>query len=98
MGLRKIHCPVDYLSGLLDRYFQYRVSLETDDPGSTPTLNDVTLNWDPLGIEFEPEVTEYLFTPWGNTESFFSSCSEVQFARNCFSRAFHFRPFRSTRQ
>ncbi|MCK5115603.1 MAG: T9SS type A sorting domain-containing protein [Candidatus Aegiribacteria sp.] len=47
------------LSGLLDRYFQYRVSLETDDPGSTPTLNDVTLNWDPLGIEGDPQVTEY---------------------------------------
>jgi len=48
-----------YLSGLLDRYFQYRISLETDDPGSTPTLNDVTLNWDPLGIEGDPQVTEY---------------------------------------
>ena len=48
-----------YLSGLLDRYFQYRVSLETDDPGSTPTLNDVTLNWDPFGIEGDPQVTEY---------------------------------------
>ncbi len=47
------------LSGLLDRYFQYRVSLETDDPGSTPTLNDVTLNWDPLGIEGDPQVIEY---------------------------------------
>ena len=48
-----------YLSGLLDRYFQYRVSLETNDPDSTPTLHDVTLNWDPLGIEGEPQVTEY---------------------------------------
>jgi hypothetical protein len=47
------------LSGLLNRYFQYMVLLETDDPGSTPSLNDVTLNWDPLGVEGESQVTEY---------------------------------------
>ncbi len=39
------------LSGLLDRLFQYRVTLESDDPELTPTLRQVTLNWDPLGIE-----------------------------------------------
>jgi len=39
------------LSGLLDSLFQYRVTLESDDPEFTPTLHDVTLNWDPMGIE-----------------------------------------------
>jgi len=40
-----------YLSGLLDSLFQYRVTLESDDSEFTPTLHDVTLNWDPTGIE-----------------------------------------------
>jgi hypothetical protein len=40
-----------YLSGLLDSLFQYRVTLESDNPEFTPTLHDVTLNWDPTGIE-----------------------------------------------
>jgi len=55
-----------YLSGLLDRYFQYRVSMETDDPCSTPTLHDVSLNWDPVGIEVgeDPAVLALLpFSP-----------------------------------
>lgn len=39
------------LSGLLDKYFQYKVIMETTDPNSTPTLLDVTLNWDLEGIE-----------------------------------------------
>ncbi|MCK4504254.1 MAG: T9SS type A sorting domain-containing protein, partial [Candidatus Aegiribacteria sp.] len=33
-----------------DRYVQYRTILETSSPDSTPTLNDVTITWDPLGI------------------------------------------------
>ena len=40
-----------FLSGLLSSLFQYRVTLESDDPELTPTLHDVTLNWDPMGIE-----------------------------------------------
>jgi len=40
-----------YLSGLLDSLFQYRVTLESNDPEFTPMLHDVTLNWDPMGIE-----------------------------------------------
>ncbi len=40
-----------FLSGMLDKYFQYKVTMETDDPNSTPTLHDITLNWDPYGIE-----------------------------------------------
>jgi hypothetical protein len=42
------------LEGILadgDQYVQYRVILETSDPVSTPTLFDVMLTWDPMGIE-----------------------------------------------
>ena len=48
-----------FLSGMLDKYFQYRVTMETDDPNSTPALHDITLNWDPYGIEDGPNTLEY---------------------------------------
>ena len=34
-----------------DQYVQYKTFLETNDPGSTPTLWDITISWTPLGIE-----------------------------------------------
>ena len=55
-----IHEPC-FLDGLLDRYFQYRVSMETNDPNSSPLLYDFTLNWDPLGIEGDPYISGYEF-------------------------------------
>ncbi|MCK5117513.1 MAG: T9SS type A sorting domain-containing protein [Candidatus Aegiribacteria sp.] len=42
------------LEGVLDdgdRYVQYRAILGTTDPDTTPILNDVTISWNPLGIE-----------------------------------------------
>jgi hypothetical protein len=42
------------LQGILtdgDQYVQYRVILETADPDTTPVLFDLTLTWDPMGIE-----------------------------------------------
>jgi hypothetical protein len=42
------------LSGMLSRYFQYRVNFLTTDPASSPVLFDITLNWDPTGLE-DPE-------------------------------------------
>ncbi len=48
-----------FLSGMLDKYFQYKVTMETDDPNSTPTLHDITLNWDPYGIEGNPCTSVY---------------------------------------
>jgi len=58
------------LSGILsdgDRYVQYRALLETTAPDSvTPILNDVTISWDPMGIEGsgEPSVMTLLpFSP-----------------------------------
>ena len=41
------------LEGILndgDRYVQYRTIFETSNPDTTPTLNDITISWDPLGI------------------------------------------------
>jgi hypothetical protein len=57
------------LQGILtdgDQYVQYRVILETSDPDSTPILFDLTLTWDPMGIEGgeEPAVLALLpFSP-----------------------------------
>ena len=39
------------LSGLLDRYFRYKVIMETTDSTNTPTLFNITLNWDLEGFE-----------------------------------------------
>lgn len=39
------------LSGLLDRYFQYKVFLESTASDTSPSLYDVTLQWDPVSIE-----------------------------------------------
>ncbi len=41
------------LEGILtdsEQYVQYKVILETSDPGITPALDEVMLTWDPLGI------------------------------------------------
>jgi len=50
-----ITAPVDLSDYLADgvEYVQYRVEFETSQPALTPSLYDVTLNWDPLGIEGE---------------------------------------------
>ena len=48
-----------YLSGLLDRYFQYRVILGVGNAVYTPALDNITLNWDPYGIEGDPAISEY---------------------------------------
>jgi hypothetical protein len=40
-----------------DRYVQYRVMLETTDPGLSPILWDVTISWTELGIDEERNFT-----------------------------------------
>ena len=39
------------LSGLVHRYFQYRINLSSSDPLFSPIVQSVQLNWDPQGIE-----------------------------------------------
>ncbi len=43
-------CSLDGILNDYDSYFQYRILLETVNPYTTPSLHDVTLSWDPLGI------------------------------------------------
>jgi hypothetical protein len=44
-------CPLDGILMDGDQYVQYRVLFETADPYTTPAMFDITLTWDPLGIE-----------------------------------------------
>ena len=39
------------ISGLVDRYFQYRVNLSTSDEGASPILREILFGWDPTCIE-----------------------------------------------
>ncbi len=51
------------LSGILndgDRYMQYRAILSTSDPDTTSILDEVLITWSPLGVEGNPQVTEFL--------------------------------------
>jgi hypothetical protein len=41
-----------------DSYFQYKTILETLDPTVTPSLNSVTVSWNPVGIEEGGESSE----------------------------------------
>lgn len=45
-----IQTPTE-LSGLIDRYFQYRIDMGTADPSVSPVLESFQFNWDPTGIE-----------------------------------------------
>ena len=57
------------LEGILtdwEQYVQYRALLETSDPDITPTLHDVTISWDPVGVSGDPEPASFdllQFTP-----------------------------------
>jgi len=57
------------LSGILadeDNFFQYRAILYTADPLSTPTLQDVTVGWQPFsGTEVESEIEISVFALYG---------------------------------
>ena len=43
-------CNLDGILNDYNSYFQYKVLLETVNLETTPSLHDVTLSWDPLGI------------------------------------------------
>jgi hypothetical protein len=50
--------PVDLSTYLADgeSYLQYRVTMLSDNPSISPQLNSVTVSYDPLGIEENPEL------------------------------------------
>jgi len=55
------------LSGILtdgERYVQYMVILETSNPDTTPTLSDVTITWNPFGIQGEPGPESFGLLPF----------------------------------
>lgn len=38
------------LSGLLERYVQYRIDMQTSNPSVSPVFEGISLNWDPMGV------------------------------------------------
>lgn len=52
-----IPCGLDGILNDSDRYFQYKVLLETASPETSPCLYDVTVSWDNLGIGEYPAPT-----------------------------------------
>ncbi|MCD4707811.1 MAG: T9SS type A sorting domain-containing protein [Candidatus Sabulitectum sp.] len=42
------------VSGMVERYFQYRVLMNSTNPEVSPVLDSFQFNWDPMGVE-EPE-------------------------------------------
>lgn len=47
------------LSGLVHRYFQYRLLLNSSSPEVSPVISDVQLNWDPQGITEATPVEQF---------------------------------------
>jgi len=45
-----------------DRFVQYAVIMESEDPEVTPVLTSIALSWDPLGIEGAESVPALSFT------------------------------------
>ena len=61
-----LHVPCS-LEGILtdwEQYVQYRAILETTDPDITPTLHDVTITWDPVGISGDPAPGSFELLPF----------------------------------
>ncbi len=55
------------LEGILndgDRYVQYRTIFETSNPDTTPALHDITITWNPLGIQGEPGPGSFELLPF----------------------------------
>lgn len=52
------YCNPSAVSGLVKRYFQYRLLLDSNDSAVSPVLRSFQLNWDPMGVEeFESPLT-----------------------------------------
>ncbi|MCD4701486.1 MAG: VCBS repeat-containing protein [Candidatus Aegiribacteria sp.] len=54
------------LSGLVDRYFQYRIQMGTADPSVSPVLKSFQFNWDLTGIEWQNPQENRLSIVGGN--------------------------------
>ena len=54
------------LSGLLDRYFQYRISMTTAMQNESPVVRSIEVNWDPSGMPEDAGCSLLLELPGGN--------------------------------
>lgn len=64
--------------GSLERFVQYKVTLASDNPGITPVLHDVTLNWTELGIELgEHSQSDFGLFPVSPNPA--RGCAEIRF-------------------
>ncbi|MEN8209269.1 MAG: hypothetical protein ABFR50_08460, partial [Candidatus Fermentibacteria bacterium] len=75
--------PMSYpglLSGLLDRFVQYRLELATSDLSVSPILTEISLNWCPTGIEGDDDLQSLTVRSVnGSPCSASSLCAEVGF-------------------
>ncbi|MCK5842514.1 MAG: T9SS type A sorting domain-containing protein [Candidatus Sabulitectum sp.] len=62
-------CSLQNILSENENYFQYKAVLATSDPDTTPALTDVTVTWDPMGIEdqFNTALLPFLSNPVSGT-------------------------------
>lgn len=72
------------LSGLLDRYFQYRIEMDTAEPSSSPILKSLQLNWDPAGIHGQSEPSGLSLSLVDGNPAGSTMILQLKGNRNCF--------------
>lgn len=50
-GWSSVYSNPSAVSGLVERYFQYRILMNSTDPAVSPILKSFQFNWDPMGVE-----------------------------------------------
>lgn len=64
------------VAGLVERYFQYRILMNSSNPDVSPLLNSFQINWDPMGVTaFESPLTLSFSNPSRGTVVFSLSTS-----------------------
>ena len=71
------------LSGLLERYFQYRIEMDTSDPSISPVLESLQLNWDPTGVNGQGEPSGLTLTLVGGNPVRGSVIVRLEGSWNC---------------
>jgi len=72
------------LSGFLDRYFQYRIEMDTADPSLSPILESLQLNWDPAGMHGQGESSGLSMSIIGGNPVSSKMILHLMGNRNCF--------------
>ncbi len=71
------------LSGLIERYFQYRIEMDTSNPFVSPILESLQLNWDPTGIHGQGELSGLSVSLVGGNPVSGSMILRFQGSRSC---------------